>query len=73
MGIRFAKSIKIGNYLRINFNKNGISATVGKKGASVNIGGKGAYLNLSPSAVGISGTGLSYRHHPERALLLPYR
>ena len=61
MGIRFAKSIKIGNYLRINFNKSGISATVGKKGASVNIGGKGAYLNLSPSAIGISGTGLSYR------------
>ncbi len=61
MGIRFAKSIKIGNYLRINFNKNGISATVGKKGASVNIGKKGAYLNLSPAAVGIGGTGLSYR------------
>ena len=61
MGIRFAKSIKIGNYLRINFNKSGISATVGKKGASVNIGSKGAYLNLSPAAVGINGTGLSYR------------
>ena len=61
MGIRFSKSIKIGNYLRINFNKNGISATVGKKGASVNIGSKGAYLNLSPAAVGVNGTGLSYR------------
>lgn len=61
MGIRFAKSIKIGNYLKLNFSKNGISATVGKKGASVNVGGKGTYLNLSPSAVGINGTGLSYR------------
>ncbi|MBR4485625.1 MAG: DUF4236 domain-containing protein, partial [Erysipelotrichaceae bacterium] len=61
MGIRFAKSIKIGNYLRVNFNKNGVSATLGKKGASVNIGTKGAYLNLSPAAVGVNGTGLSYR------------
>ena len=61
MGIRFAKSIKIGNYLRVNFTKNGISATIGKRGASVNIGTKGTYLNLSPSAVGLTGTGLSYR------------
>ncbi len=61
MGIRFAKSIKIGNFLRINFTKNGISATIGKRGASVNVGSKGAYLNLSPAAAGINGTGLSYR------------
>ena len=61
MGVRYSKSIKIGNFLRLNISKNGISATVGKKGASVNIGKKGAYLNLSPSAVGISGTGVSYR------------
>ena len=51
MGIRFSKSIKIGNYLRLNFTKNGISATLGKRGASVNIGTKGTYLNLSPSAL----------------------
>ena len=61
MGVRYSKSIKIGNFLRLNISKNGISATVGKKGASVNIGKKGAYLNLSPSAVGINGTGVSYR------------
>ena len=61
MGIRFAKSIKINNFLKLNFSKNGLSATVGKKGASVNIGGRGTYLNLSPNALGISGTGLSYR------------
>ncbi|MBP5280621.1 MAG: DUF4236 domain-containing protein [Erysipelotrichaceae bacterium] len=61
MGIRFAKSIKINNFLKLNFSKSGLSATVGKKGASVNIGGKGTYLNLSPSAVGINGTGISYR------------
>lgn len=61
MGIRFAKSIKINNFLKLNFSKSGLSATVGKKGASVNIGGRGTYLNLSPSAVGINGTGVSYR------------
>ena len=61
MGIRFSKSIKINNFLKLNFTKNGISATVGKRGASVNIGGRGTYLNLSPNALGISGTGLSYR------------
>ena len=61
MGIRFAKSIKINNFLKLNFSKSGLSATLGKKGASVNIGGRGTYLNLSPSAVGINGTGVSYR------------
>ena len=61
MGVRYSKSIKLGNFLRLNISKNGISATVGKKGASINIGGKGAFLNLSPSAVGIKGTGVSYR------------
>lgn len=61
MGIRFAKSIKLGDFLKLNISKSGVSATIGKKGASINIGGKGTYLNLSPSAVGISGTGMSYR------------
>ena len=61
MGVRYSKSIKLGNYLKLNFSKSGVSATVGKKGASVNIGGKGTYLNLSPSLLGVSGTGVSYR------------
>ena len=61
MGVRYSKSIKIGNYLKLNFSKSGVSATLGKKGASVNIGSKGAYVNLSPSAVGVNGTGVSYR------------
>ena len=61
MAVRFAKSIKIGNYLRLNFSKKGISATIGKKGASINIGGNGTYLNLSPSLLGVGGTGVSYR------------
>lgn len=61
MGIRFRKSIKLGDLVKINISKSGISATVGKKGASVNIGGKGTYLNLSPAIAGITGTGVSYR------------
>ena len=69
MGIRFNKSIKIGNFLKLNISRNGLSATVGKKGASVNIGKRGTYLNLSPSAVGITGTGLSYRQKITGSLL----
>lgn len=61
MGIRFAKSIKLGDLLKINISKSGVSATVGKKGASINLGSKGTYLNLSPTIAGITGTGVSYR------------
>ena len=61
MGIRFSKSIKLGNFLRLNISRNGISTTIGKKGASVSIGTRGTYLNLSPALVGINGTGVSYR------------
>ena len=61
MGVRFRKTFKIGNLLKINISKSGVSATVGKNGASVNIGSKGTYLNLSPTIAGITGTGLSYR------------
>ncbi len=61
MGLRFSKSIKINDYLKINISKSGVSASVGKKGASINLGTNGTYLNLSPTAVGIKGTGVSYR------------
>lgn len=61
MGMRFRKSIKIGKYLRLNISKSGISASIGKQGATINVGGKGTYLNLSPSLVGVKGTGVSYR------------
>ena len=61
MGIRFAKTIKLGKYVKINLSKSGVSATIGKKGASINLGSKGTYLNVSPTAVGIKGTGVSYR------------
>ena len=61
MGIRFSKSVKLGKYLRLNFSKSGVSASVGPRGASVNIGKRGTFLNLSPSLVGVNGTGISYR------------
>lgn len=61
MGIRFSKSLKLGDLIKINFSKSGVSATIGKKGASINVGSKGTYLNLSPTIAGITGTGVSYR------------
>ena len=61
MGIRFSKSIKLGKYLRLNISRYGISASIGKKGASISIGNRGTFLNLSPAAVGVNGTGISYR------------
>lgn len=56
MGIRFRKTIKINDFIKLNVSKTGLSATVGKKGASVNLGKGGAFLNL-----GLAGTGVSYR------------
>ena len=61
MGVRFRKSLKLGDLVKVNFSKTGISATIGKNGASINLGNKGTYLNLSPTIAGIKGTGVSYR------------
>ena len=61
MGLRFRKSIKLGNLLKLNISKSGVSATVGKSGTSLNIGKNGVYANVSPSVAGIKGTGVSYR------------
>lgn len=61
MGLRFRKSIKLGNLVKLNISKSGLSATIGKSGASVNIGSKGVYANVNPSIAGIKGTGVSYR------------
>lgn len=61
MGLRFRKSIKLGNLIKLNISKSGVSATVGKSGASLNIGKNGVYANVSPSVAGIKGTGVSYR------------
>lgn len=56
MGLRFRKSIKIAPGLKINLNKNSISATVGTKGAHYTINSKGK----KTATVGVPGTGLSY-------------
>ncbi len=61
MGLRFYKRLKISDLIRLNLSKSGPSVSIGKKGASINIGGKGTFLNLSPAALGIKGTGVSYR------------
>ena len=61
MGLRFRKSIKLGNLLKLNISKSGLSATVGKSGASLNIGKSGVYANVGPSVAGVKGTGISYR------------
>lgn len=61
MGLRFSKSIKLGDLVKVNLSKSGLSATIGPKGASINVGSKGTYLNLSPTVAGITGTGVSYR------------
>ena len=58
MGLRFRKSIKIANGVKLNF---------GKKGVGVSVGGKGARYSINSSGrrtatVGIPGTGLSYSH-----------
>lgn len=56
MGLRFRKSIKIALGLKINLNKDSVSATVGKRGAHYTINSKGKRT----ASVGIPGTGLSY-------------
>lgn len=61
MGLRFRKSIKLGDLVKLNISKSGVSATVGKGGASLNIGKSGVYANVNPSVAGVKGTGVSYR------------
>lgn len=56
MGIRFRKSVKIAPGLKINFNKNSVSATVGTKGAHYTVNSKGKRT----ASIGIPGTGISY-------------
>lgn len=56
MGLRFKKSIKIGNGAKLN---------IGKKSVGMSVGGKGARYTVNSSgrrtkSVGIPGTGLSY-------------
>lgn len=57
MGLRFKKSINLGSGVKVNINKNSISATGGIKGAHVTANSSG---KVTKSA-GISGTGISWR------------
>lgn len=56
MGFRFRKSIKLAPGVKINLNKNSVSATVGTKGAHYTVNSKGK----KTTTVGIPGTGISY-------------
>lgn len=56
MGLRFRKSIKIAPGVKVNLNKNSVSATVGTKGAHYTVNSKGK----KTASVGIPGTGVSY-------------
>ena len=56
MGLRFRKSIKIANGIRLNIGKSGVSLSLGKKGMHYTINSKGQ----STATVGLPGSGLSY-------------
>jgi hypothetical protein len=56
-GLRFQKRIKILPGVTINLSKSGVSTSLGGHGATVNVGTSGRRT----IALGIPGTGLSYR------------
>lgn len=56
MGLRFRKSIKIGNGAKLNINKKSVGFSVGGKGARYSVNSSGRRTK----SVGIPGTGLSY-------------
>ena len=56
MGLRFRKSVKILPGVRVNFNKNSTSISVGRHGARYTVSSNGK----KTATVGIPGTGLSY-------------
>ncbi|MBA3534446.1 MAG: DUF4236 domain-containing protein [Ardenticatenales bacterium] len=55
MGIRFAKRINLGKFVRLNISKSGIGISVGVQGARISTGPSGTRLTA-----GIPGTGISY-------------
>jgi hypothetical protein len=54
--VNFRKTQKINEFIKLNFSKSGVSATLGIPGLSINLGSKGAFLNL-----GMPGTGVYKR------------
>lgn len=57
MGLRFRKSIKIANGVKLNVSKSGVSLSLGKKGLHYSINSKGK----STATASLPGTGLSYQ------------
>ena len=55
MGWRFRRSVKLLPGIRLNFNRSGITTTIGPRGAHVTVGGKRTRVTT-----GIPGTGISY-------------
>ncbi len=55
MGLRFRKSVRLLPGVKINFNKNSTSFTIGGRGASMTFGKRG-----TTATIGLPGTGLSY-------------
>lgn len=56
MGLRFRKSIKIFDWLRVNFTKSGVGLSIGKKGMHYSVHSNGR----KTFSLGIPGTGLYY-------------
>lgn len=56
MGLRFRKSVRICKGIRLNFNKNSTSITIGGKGVHYTVNSKGRRTGT----VGLPGTGVSY-------------
>jgi hypothetical protein len=56
MGFRFSRHVSIMPGLKLNLSKSGVSVSTGVRGAHLTLGSRGLY-----GAVGIPGTGLSYR------------
>lgn len=56
MGFRIQKSIRLGQFLRLNISKSGIGISAGIPGLRIGTGPRGAYFSA-----GLPGTGLSYR------------
>lgn len=56
MGLRFRKSIKIADGLKLNLSKSGVSVSAGKRGARYTVSSSGRRT----ATVGIPGTGISY-------------
>lgn len=57
MGLKFRKSIKIANGVKLNVSKSGVSLSLGKKGLHYTINSKGQ----STATASLPGTGLSYQ------------